>query len=147
MPKERMAEHCCTMMHRQVEEAIFARPGYPGPLVRYDERHKTYALAIPDAAPGGVEPIGYCPWCGTKLRRTRARGLVVMTPDVCRKARKAVSMTHRQVADGIGESVATVFHYEMGKPTDQAVVEKLLDFFQDFQIASDRSGRIGWYQR
>lgn len=141
-----MAEHCCTTMSRQVEETIAAQAFAGRGLVLYDSRQRTYGLAIPDAGPGSFVPIRYCPWCAAKLRIVRARGLDVMTPDTCRAVRKAVSLTQRQLADAIGEPLATVFGYEAGKPTDAAVVAKLLDFFQGYQIAADRSGRIGFYQ-
>ena len=133
-------------MQIRVEETSAFDPLSPRRLVHHDPRRRTYALAVADDPTGTGVPIGYCPWCGTKLRRIRARGIAAMSPALCRSARKAVSMTQRQVADAIGESLETVFRYEAGKPTDEAVAEKLLDFFQDFQIATDRSGRIGWYQ-
>ena len=134
------------MMSLAVEEPDAARPADRQTAVRYDASQNSYALAIPDDPRDGTIPISYCPWCAAKLRRVRARGLSHMSPEACRKARNALSMTHRQLADAIGESVATVFGYEMGKPTDDAVAGKLLRLFQDMPIAADRSGRIGPYQ-
>jgi hypothetical protein len=40
----------------------------------------------------------------------------------------------------------TVFRHEMGKPINEAMIEKLLALFQEFQIAAGRSGRVGSYQ-
>ena len=114
-------------------------------LVRHDKERNTYALVIPNDPAGRAIDIGHCPWCGAKLRRVRARGLGLMTPATCRKARQALSMTHRQLADEIGEPLATVFRYEMGKPTDPAVEGKLHRFFEECPLAGDRSGRIGRY--
>lgn len=135
-----MVEHCCRTMLFEVEEESAER------LVHYDKHRHSYALTIPNHPAGQVLPIAYCPWCAAKLPRPKARELETMTPEICRAVRKAVSMTHRQVADGIGESLETVYRYETGKPTDDAVVAKLLAFFQDFQIAAGRSGRIGWHK-
>ena len=140
-----MAGHCCRTMSIEAEEPSSPEGGSDR-LVRYDRARNTYALTIPNDPTGRGMPISYCPWCATKLRRIRARGLAVMTPETCRAVRKAVSMTQRQLADAIGESLETVFRYETGKPTDPAVAEKLLAYFQEYPIASDRSGRIGWYQ-
>ena len=141
-----MVEHGCRMMSFEIQETNAVPSADSDHLVRYDERQNSYALVIPNDPAGRAMPISYCPWCATKLRRVRARGLAVMTPDTCRAARKAVSMTQRQLAEAIGESLSTLFRYEMGKPTDQAVAEKLLRFFEECQIAVDRSGRIGRYQ-
>ena len=135
-----MAEHCCEKMRLQVES-----PGAFEPRIAYDEAGRSYAEVSGDEA-GERVPIALCPWCGSRLRRVRARGLDRMSPELCRRARGAVSMTQRQVAESIGESLATVFGYETGKATDDRVVEKLLFFFQEFQIAADRSGRICRYQ-
>ena len=146
MTKCSMAVHCCRMMSLEIEETGALHSAESQSLVRYDERDKTYALIIPNDPTGGAIRISYCPWCSTKLRRARRSGLIQMTPDTCRAARKALSMTHRELADAIGESLPTVYRYEMGKPTDDAVVEKLLCYFQECPIAVDRSGRIGPYQ-
>ena len=135
-----MAEHCCERMRLQVES-----PDPFEPRIAYDEAKRTYARVPGDEA-GERVPIALCPWCGSRLRRVRARGLNRMSPELCRRARGAVSMTQRQVADAIGESLETVFGYELGKPTDPAVAEKLLFLFEEFQIAADRSGRICRYQ-
>ena len=70
-----------------------------------------------------------------------------MSPELCRAARKAVSMTQRQLADAIGESLASVYRYEAGRPTDEAVAKKLIAFFNGFPIRFDRSGRIQWVVR
>jgi hypothetical protein len=133
-------------MEYQVEDTSDVDPSFPDRLVHYDERARTYAVTIPHDPSGRTVPISYCPWCATKLRQVWARGLSSMSPETCRKARQAVGLTHRQVADAIGESLRTVFHYETGKPTDPGVADKLLFFFQGFPIAGTRSGRFSWYQ-
>ena len=138
-----MPTHCCRMMSLYVEEESHL---HPGRLVHFDEQQKTYELADPAQRPGKTVPISYCPWCSTKLRRVLAKGLRWMSPERCRAARHALSMTHREVAECIGESLETVFGCEAGKPTDEAVVTKLLAYFQEFRIFVDRSGRIGSYQ-
>ena len=133
-------------MSFEVEDSAALDPAESRGLVRYDERRKTYALNIPYDPAGRAIPISYCPWCSAKLPRDRGHSLTSMTPDTCRKARKAVSMTPRQVADAIGESLATVYRYEMGKPTDAVVVDKLLRFFQECRITGRRSARIPRYR-
>jgi DNA-binding XRE family transcriptional regulator len=119
---------------------------HPQRLVHYNEGERTYGLSDPTVPGGGIAAISYCPWCAAKLRRIRARGLKRMTPTLCREARSALSLSHRDVADAIGESLATVFHYEAGKPTDEAVVAKLLTYFQEFQIVADGRAPVGLYQ-
>lgn len=136
--------HCCRTMREQVEETRDAHQAYPERLVHYEERWRTYALTIPNDPTERTFPIYYCPWCSTKLRRIWARGLDTMSPATCRAARTAVGNTHRQVADAIGESLKTVFHYEMGKPTDPIVAEKLLFYFQGFAIAPNSYGGFSY---
>ena len=51
---------------------------------------------------------------------------------------------YKEVADAIGESLKTVFHYEMGKPTDPIVAEKLLFYFQGFAIAPNSYGGFSY---
>lgn len=128
------------MMSFEVEETGAVPSAMWDHLVRYDKRQKTYALVIPNDPAGHAIPISYCPWCSTKLPRVRAVGLTKMTPDTCRTGRKALSMTPRQLADSIGESLETVYRYEMGKPTQDTIVEKLLSFFQEHQIPGRRPG-------
>lgn len=139
-----MVAHCCRTMAFEVAEAD--PPPDAQYLVRYDERKNSYALVIPNDPAGRAVPIGYCPWCAARLRRVRARGLSGMSPETCRAARSAASMTQRQLAEAVGEELATIFRYELGKPTDPAVPAKLLAFFEELPLAVSRSGRIGWYQ-
>ena len=140
-----MVEHCCRSMAFEVRASGEPQPADADKPVLYDPDRDSYALVVHNR-PAGVVPISYCPWCATRLRRVRAKGLTGMSPETCRNARHAVSMSQRELAEAIGESLATVFHYEMGKPVDAAVAGKLLRFFEECQIAADRSGRIGRYQ-
>ena len=77
----------------------------------------------------------------------RGPGFHAMTPQLCQHARKTVTLTQRQLAEEIGESLETVFRYEMGKPTDEAVARKLIDYFNGYPIRFDRSGRLRFVVR
>ena len=138
-----MAEHCCRTMHNQVAEDSHLPEA--DRLIHHDAAAQTYALSVRSDPYRPTVPIAFCPWCGTRLRQVRAQGLRRLSPEACRAARNAVGLTQRQLADAVGEELATIFHYEMGKPTDEAVVEKLLFFFQEHPIAVTRSGRITRY--
>ncbi len=62
------------------------------------------------------------------------RGFDVMSPELARKARNVLSLSHKQLGHEIGERAVTVMKYELGKPVDGAVVEKLRAYFKRSQV-------------
>jgi transcriptional regulator with XRE-family HTH domain len=73
-------------------------------------------------------------------------GFDCMSPDLARNARTALSLSHKQLGREIGERAATVMRYEIGKPVEPAVVDKLRAYFQGSQVRVLRNGRVGRYQ-
>lgn len=73
-------------------------------------------------------------------------GFDVMSPELARSARKALSLSHTQLGREIGERAATVMRYELGKKVDEAVVAKLRAYFQSARIRVLRDGRVARYQ-
>lgn len=74
------------------------------------------------------------------------RGFDLMSPELAREARKALSLSHKQLGQEIGEPAATVMKYELGRPIDEAVIEKLRGYFKRSQIRVLRNGSVGRYR-
>ena len=74
------------------------------------------------------------------------RGFDVMSPELAREARKALSLSHKQLGQEIGEPAATVMKYELGRPVDEAVIEKLRGYFKRSQVQVLRNGSVRRYQ-
>ena len=90
-----------------------------------------------------------CPLCASSSRSAAAclgYGFDCMSPELARHARSALGMSHTKLGQAIGERPATVMRYELGKPVDDAVVEKLRAYFQSSPVRVLRNGRVTRYQ-
>ena len=74
------------------------------------------------------------------------RGFDCMSPELARNARRALSLSHTQLGQEVGERAATVMRYELGKPVEEAVVAKLRAYFQGSQVRVLRNGSVCRYQ-
>ena len=74
-----------------------------------------------------------------------------MTPELCRNARKALSLRYEELAAEVGVRPVTLMKYELGKQIDAATVAKLGAFFGTQQISvlsvGSKAGQVVRYTR
>lgn len=71
----------------------------------------------------------------------RGRGFGKLTPELCRKARHALWLRYEAIGAEAGVRPAAVMKYELGKPTDEEIVEKLRAFFETHNLIAIERGR------
>jgi hypothetical protein len=68
-----ITDHCCQQMRDEVEHRCAEHPDpydCPEHLVRYVPNFDEYGLIVHDGGASYVD-IAYCPWCGTRLPRSK----------------------------------------------------------------------------